>query len=136
MWQTRERKQRELSPLYSVVFLISVRIILYRHRKSEYHLVTKASKIIVLLYASMYKKVSTYNGFHSPRLFDSKKQILFFMPFNLMDSFQQNRSCSSLQDFTARSFITSSGKICPQSSGEFGSWACVLRATVLRLWVA
>ena len=60
-------------------FLISARIVLYHHRKSGHHLGTKASKIIVLLYASMCKKVSVYNGFHSSRLFDNAKSILFFI---------------------------------------------------------
>ena len=81
MWQTRERKQRVLSPLHSMFFLISVCIVLYRHKKSGHHLVTKVSKIIVLLYTSMCKKVSISKVFYSLILFDSKKSNTIFYSF-------------------------------------------------------
>lgn len=71
---TRCFRRQKLSYFFTTAY-----IVLYCRKRLGHHLGTKASKIIVLLYASMYKKVSTYNGFHSSRLFDSKKQILFFI---------------------------------------------------------
>ncbi len=75
--QPRERKQQVLLPSQSMVFLISARIVLYRHRKSGHHLGAKTAKIIVALSALICKKVSICKGFRSSILFDAKIQILF-----------------------------------------------------------
>lgn len=78
MWQTRERKQRVLSPSHSMVFLISARIVLYRHRKYGHHFGIKASKSIDFVSVLMGKKICIYNGFHSSRLFNSKNLYTIF----------------------------------------------------------
>lgn len=93
MWKTRERKQRVLSPAHSMFFLIYTRIVLYHHRKFRHHLVTKATKIIVLLYASMCKKVSIYNGFHTSRLFDNKNKYHFFIKVFQLYSLYHQKVC-------------------------------------------
>ena len=52
--QPREQKPQVLSPLYSISFLISVRIALYHYRKSGHHLGVKAQKLLkVILFAFM-----------------------------------------------------------------------------------
>jgi hypothetical protein len=112
-------------------FLISVCIVLYRHKKSGHHLVTKAAKIIVLLYASMCKKVSINNGFHSSRLLIVKIQILFFIPCRLRQARQHiaagrkrrsgtNHRESALTDCCFRSGGKSApcGMVCRSAQGN------------------
>ena len=117
MWQTRERKQRVLSPLHSMFFLISVCIVLYRHKKSGHHLVTKAAKIIVLLYASMCKKVSINNGFHSSRLLIVKIQILFFIVSRAKPQVSQVQSTVGEANSARSSKNSRSWRLCRQPSG-------------------
>lgn len=62
-WQSREQKQRVLSPSHIMVFLISVHIVLCCYKKSRHHLGTKVAKIIVVISMLMEEDVSIYNGF-------------------------------------------------------------------------
>lgn len=68
-----------LSPSHSMVFLIFVRIVLYRRRKSGHHLGTKAVKIIVILSVLIYKKLSIFKAFHSSRPFNTTKTNTIFI---------------------------------------------------------
>ena len=61
-----------------MVFLIFVRIVLYRRRKSGHHLGTKAVKIIVILSVLIYKKLSIFKAFHSSRPFNTTKTNTIF----------------------------------------------------------
>ena len=72
----QESESNECFRPYIVCFFLYLSVSYYITTRN---LGTKVSKIIVLMYASMCKKVSIYNGFHSSRPFDSKKQILFFI---------------------------------------------------------
>lgn len=61
-----------------MVFLISVRIVLYRHGKFGHHLGTKASKTIVFISVIMSEKSCICNSFHRSSLLDSTKRNTIF----------------------------------------------------------
>ena len=63
-------------------FLISARIVLYRHRKSGHHLGTKASKIIAFISALIVEKACICKDFYSSILSDSTKSNTIF--YNLI----------------------------------------------------
>ncbi len=63
---------------HSMFFLIYIRIVLYRHRKSGRHLGAKTAKIIVALSVSIYEKAGICKGFHDSRLLDSTKSNTIF----------------------------------------------------------
>ena len=61
-----------------MVFLISTRIVLYRHREFGHHLGTKVAKIIVVLSALTDEKACICKDFHSSRLLDGVKSNTIF----------------------------------------------------------
>ena len=79
MWQIRGRKQRVLSPSHSIVFLISARIVLYRHRKSGHHLGTKVAKSNVLISTLMSEKSLYLQWFSQFKTFRQEKFKYYFI---------------------------------------------------------
>lgn len=65
--------------LYSMVFLISSRIVLYRHRKSGHHLGTKASKIIVVLCVLICEKILILQGISQFKIFLESEFKYYFL---------------------------------------------------------
>lgn len=62
---TKRAKATSAFTLEQYVFLISARIVLYRHRKSGYHLGTKAVKILIISIATIFGKACICKAFHS-----------------------------------------------------------------------
>ena len=62
---TKRAKVTSAFALEQYVFLISARIVLYRHRKSGYHLGTKAVKILIISIATIFGIACICKAFHS-----------------------------------------------------------------------
>ena len=78
IWRPRERKRLLFSPSHCMFSLILAQSLLYRHRKSEHHLGTKAAKNIIVLSVLICEMVCICKVFHRHRLFDNAKSNTIF----------------------------------------------------------